>query len=163
MFAAAGSLTLVCPRNQHSLAVPHFTRCPAGYNATTDPAIDTFFSVVAYRYGHATINDVVLRLDDAWTEHHNGHLNLADTFYNPTVALSAGLEPLLRGMIAQTKGKVEPRWSLAMAGNFAGHAGINGEKALQVIPHMCRLPVLVQHMQVCADMSQRDINSYTSL
>jgi hypothetical protein len=99
----------------------------AGYNASADPSIDTFFSVAAYRYGHATINDVILRLDDAWTEDPNGHLLMADTYYNPNVALSSGLEPLVRGMIAQAKGKVEPRWSLAMAGNFAGHSSVNGE------------------------------------
>lgn len=51
---------------------------------------------------------------------------MAEAYYNPNVALEAGLEALLRGMIAQPKAKVEPRWSLAMAGNFAGHSTING-------------------------------------
>jgi peroxidase len=98
----------------------------AGYNASLDPSIDTFFTTVAYRYGHSTINDVVLRLDESWAEHSNGHLLMSDAFFNPNVALEAGLEPLVRGMIAQRKGKVEPRFSLAMAGNFAGQSGING-------------------------------------
>lgn len=85
---------------------------------------------MSYRYGHATINDVVLRLDDSWAEHPKGHLLMADAFYNPNVVLEAGLEPLIRGMIGQRKGKVEPRFSLAMAGNFAGPSGMNGKWAL---------------------------------
>jgi hypothetical protein len=99
----------------------------AGYNKRINPSIDTFFTVVAYRYGHSTINDAVLRLDDAWADHPKGHLLMMDTWYNPNLALDAGLEPLIRGMIAQRKGAVEPRFSLAMAGNFNGHAGINGK------------------------------------
>jgi hypothetical protein len=82
---------------------------------------------VAYRYGHSTVNDGALRLDEAWVDHPKGHLLLMETFYNPNVAMDAGLEPLIRGMIVQRKGAVEPRFSLAMAGNFQGHAGINGE------------------------------------
>lgn len=99
----------------------------AGYNNSLNPSIDTFFTVVAYRYGHSTINDAVLRLDDTWADHPKGHLLMMDTWYNPNLALEAGLEPLIRGMIAQRKGAVEPRFSLAMAGNFNGHAGINGK------------------------------------
>jgi hypothetical protein len=59
--------------------------------------------------------------------HPKGHLMMADSYCNPNLVLDAGLEPLLRGMIAQPKGKVEPRWALSMAGNFAGHSTINGE------------------------------------
>jgi hypothetical protein len=40
-----------------------------GYNATTPPGIDNFFTTAAYRYGHATITDVVFRLDEHWQEH----------------------------------------------------------------------------------------------
>jgi hypothetical protein len=79
--------------------------------------------------GHATINDVVFRLDSSWSTHPKGHLMMADGYYNPNVVLEAGLEALLRGMIAQPKAKVEPRWALAMAGNFAGHSTINGRRA----------------------------------
>jgi hypothetical protein len=99
----------------------------AGYNKALNPSIDTFFTVVAYRYGHATINDVVLRFDDSWADHPKGHLMMADTYYNPNMALDAGLEPLIRGMIAQRKGAVGPRFALSMAGNFLGPSNLNGE------------------------------------
>lgn len=71
----------------------------------------------------------MLRLDDSWAEHPQGHLMMADTYYNPNAVLEAGLEPLIRGMIGQRKGRVEPRFSLAMAGNFAGPSCVNGKCA----------------------------------
>lgn len=100
-----------------------------GYNASLNPAVDAFFSTVAYRYGHATINDVVLRLDESWAMHPKGYLTLEQAYYNPNVALSAGLEPLIRGLLVQPQARVEPRWSLAVAGNFAGHSTVNGRSS----------------------------------
>lgn len=111
----------------------------AGYNKSLNPSIDTFFTVVAYRYGHATIPDAVLRLDETWANHPKGPLMLMDTWYNPNLALEAGLEPLIRGMIGQRKGAVEPRFALSLAGNFNGHAGING-KVSEVLQQLGKPP-----------------------
>jgi hypothetical protein len=58
--------------------------------------IDNFFASVAYRYGHTTITDVNLRLNDDWTQHEHGHLPLLQSWYNPAYSLSAGIEPILR-------------------------------------------------------------------
>ncbi|KAF6252963.1 peroxidase [Scenedesmus sp. NREL 46B-D3] len=82
-----------------------------GYNATLNPTTDTFFSTVAYRYGHSTIADVILRLGPDWQEHPKGHLSMAASYYNPNVVLMAGLEPLLRGLIAMPQGEIESRWA----------------------------------------------------
>lgn len=99
-----------------------------GYNASLNPSIDAFFSTVASRYGHSTVTDVVLRLDESWSEHPKGHLLLQQAFYNPSVYLTAGLEPLIRGMLVLPQGFIEPRWSLSLAGNFVGHSSVNGEE-----------------------------------
>lgn len=40
-----------------------------GYNASMNPSMDNFFAAAAYRYGHATITDVVYRLDEKWQQH----------------------------------------------------------------------------------------------
>ena len=81
----------------------------SGYNASLNPAVDSFFTTVAYRYGHATINDVILRLDETWKEHETGHLSLMDGTYNPDVVLAGGIEPLIRGFIALPQAQIEPR------------------------------------------------------
>eukprot|EP00882_Tetradesmus_deserticola_P003331 GHRQ01003527.1.p1 GENE.GHRQ01003527.1~~GHRQ01003527.1.p1 ORF type:complete len:439 (+),score=120.10 GHRQ01003527.1:302-1618(+) len=97
-----------------------------GYNASVNPAADTFFSTVAYRYGHSTISDVILRLGPDWREHPKGHLTLEASYFNPNVVLSAGLEPLLRGLMAMPQGDIESRWSAAVVGNLFGASTING-------------------------------------
>lgn len=80
-----------------------------GYNASVNPTVDLFFGTVAYRYGHATLTDVILRLDENWGEHAKGHLQLMQTYYNPDEVLSAGIEPIIRGLIAMPQGEVETR------------------------------------------------------
>lgn len=109
----------------------------AGYNASVDPSIDNFFSSVAYRYGHSTIGDVIMRLDETWSEHPKGHLTMRQTYYNPNIALDAGLEPLIRGLIVQSQGRIEPRWATSVSGNLAGDAIVNGKpQAERTAPHM---------------------------
>lgn len=81
----------------------------SGYNASLNPGVDNFFTTVAYRYGHATVNDVILRFDESWNEHSTGHLPLGMTYYNPNVVFEGGLEPLIRGLIALPQAEVESR------------------------------------------------------
>lgn len=40
-----------------------------GYNASVDPGIMNVFSAAAYRYGHTTINSVLVRMDNAGELH----------------------------------------------------------------------------------------------
>lgn len=105
----------------------------AGYNASADPSIDNFFASVAYRYGHSTINDVVLRLDETWSTHPIGHMTLRSAYYNPNEAMEAGIEPIIRGMLVQPQAKIEPRWSTAVSGAFMGDPAANGEQGCCVV------------------------------
>eukprot|EP00878_Enallax_costatus_P037243 GHUV01042054.1.p1 GENE.GHUV01042054.1~~GHUV01042054.1.p1 ORF type:complete len:114 (-),score=10.66 GHUV01042054.1:207-548(-) len=98
-------ITFVDYMNELGIPLPPF----AGYKQLTNPSIDVFFSTAAFRYGHATLTDVLLRLDDDWSEHQHGHLALMQTYYNPNVVLSAGIEPVIRGFIALPQGDVEAR------------------------------------------------------
>lgn len=102
-------------------------RVPVGFNSSLNPAIDNFFSTVAYRYGHSTINDIILRLDESWDTDPKGHLSMRQAMYNPTVAMEAGIEPLIRGLLVQPQGRVEPRWVTSISGNWLGDGAINGE------------------------------------
>ena len=60
--------------------------------------VDSFFATVSYRYGHSEIMDVIPRVDDDGHEITAGHLLLYESYFQPTKGLSAGIEPLLRGM-----------------------------------------------------------------
>ncbi|GIL61048.1 hypothetical protein Vafri_15455, partial [Volvox africanus] len=82
-----------------------------GYNASVNPSIDVFFSTVSYRYGHSEITDIILRIDDEGNEVPQGHLLLSQAYFNPNLSLSAGIDPVIRGLTVRVQGFVEPRFS----------------------------------------------------
>lgn len=70
-----------------------------GYNPYTDPGIMNVFSAAAYRYGHTTINSILLRMDDEGHAMPQGDILLKDAFFNPEATLEVGgIEPYLIGM-----------------------------------------------------------------
>lgn len=64
-----------------SNAMPRY----AGYNANVNPGIANEFATAAYRYGHSMLDGEVGRLNDDGTEVAAGGLELATSFFNPTV------------------------------------------------------------------------------
>ncbi len=80
----------------------------SGYSATTNPSLDTFFSAVAYRFGHSTINSVFQRVAENGAASRLGHLMLRDSYYNPSYLLQESIAGLLRGMAAQVGRQPHP-------------------------------------------------------
>ncbi|XP_006153588.1 thyroid peroxidase [Tupaia chinensis] len=74
-----------------------------GYDATTDPTVSNVFSTAAFRFGHATIHPLVLRLDAHFKEPPGlPPLWLHDAFFSPwRVFREGGVDPLLRGLLAR--------------------------------------------------------------
>lgn len=64
-----------------SSAMPAYT----GYKATVNPSISNEFSTAAYRFGHSMLDSEVGRLNNDGTEVSGGPLELATSFFNPTV------------------------------------------------------------------------------
>lgn len=70
-----------------------------GYNESVNPGILNVFSAAAYRYGHSTINSILLRMDNDGNHMPEGDILLRDAFFNPTATLEVGgIEPYLIGM-----------------------------------------------------------------
>jgi class 3 adenylate cyclase len=86
----------------------------AGYDPTIDAGVENLFAASTFRYGHAEVNGVILRLSDQWVEIEEGHLYLRDSFFNPQLGLSAGIEPLLRGMLFKGQAAVDVRYHVDM-------------------------------------------------
>ncbi|KAG2488140.1 hypothetical protein HYH03_013285 [Edaphochlamys debaryana] len=101
-------------------------RAYAGYNASVHPGIDAFFATVAYRYGHSEVTDVILRVDDEGSEVPQGHLLLHTAYFNPNASLSAGIDPILRGLTMRVQGYVEPRFAPSIQHFLFGMPGVNG-------------------------------------
>lgn len=61
-----------------------------------------------------------------------GNLLLSDVWFQPDKALSAGIEPLIRGYVASPRGVVEPRFSAAVQQNLFGPSNINGSDLFSI-------------------------------
>ncbi len=83
----------------------------SGYDETVNPGISNEFSTAAYRFGHSMLSPTLLRLDENGNEIAAGHLPLEKAFFNPFHIIDAdngGIEPILRGLVAQTAQDVDP-------------------------------------------------------
>ncbi|MCB0533403.1 MAG: T9SS type A sorting domain-containing protein [Lewinellaceae bacterium] len=70
-----------------------------GYKPDVNPGIENIFSAAAYRYGHSTINSVLIRMDNAGNYMPQGNVLLRDAFFNPSATTEVGgIEPYLMGM-----------------------------------------------------------------
>lgn len=103
-----------------------------GYDPAVQPGVDLFFSAVAFRYGHSTLTDTLLRIDDNANEVAEGHLQLLSSFFNPEVSLAAGVEALLRGLTATRAGKLEPSYSATAQQHMFGFPGGRNQDLLSL-------------------------------
>lgn len=70
-----------------------------GYDGAINPGIMNVFSAAAYRYGHTTINSVLVRMDNTGGYMPEGDILLRDAFFNPGATKDiGGIEPYLIGM-----------------------------------------------------------------
>ena len=70
------------------------------YNDTLDPSIANVFATAAFRFGHALVNPVLLRLDSNFLPVPQGHLPLHAAFFSPWRLLNdTGIDPVLRGLM----------------------------------------------------------------
>ncbi len=70
-----------------------------GYDHTVNPGIMNAFNSAAYRYGHTTINSLLVRMDNNGEYMPQGDILLRDAFFNPNATVEVGgVEPYLIGM-----------------------------------------------------------------
>ena len=71
----------------------------SGYRPEVNAGILNAFSAAAYRYGHTTINSVLVRMNNQGAYIPEGDILLRDAFFNPTATYDVGgIEPYLIGM-----------------------------------------------------------------
>lgn len=73
--------------NEYLPALLGTTAMPAykGYKSTVNPSISNEFATAAYRFGHSMLDGEVGRMNNDGTETSGGALDLATSFFNPTV------------------------------------------------------------------------------
>ncbi|MCB0631262.1 MAG: peroxidase family protein [Saprospiraceae bacterium] len=71
----------------------------SGYDSTVDPGILNVFNTAAYRYGHTTINSLLVRMDNDGNDHPMGDILLRDAYFNPGATTEVGgIDCYLMGM-----------------------------------------------------------------
>jgi len=78
-----------------------------GYKPYVNAGIMNEFATAAYRVGHTLLSPELKRLDANMQPIPEGHLALADAFFNPTEYSGIGIEPYLRGQASQVAQEVD--------------------------------------------------------
>uniref|UniRef100_A0A8B9ZHB8 Thyroid peroxidase n=1 Tax=Anas platyrhynchos TaxID=8839 RepID=A0A8B9ZHB8_ANAPL len=75
-----------------------------GYDPTVNPTVSNIFSTAAFRFGHATIQPIVRRLNAQYLDDPElPNLHLHEVFFSPwRLIKEGGLDPLLRGLLAHS-------------------------------------------------------------
>ncbi|XP_064002806.1 thyroid peroxidase [Pogoniulus pusillus] len=75
-----------------------------GYDPTINPTVSNVFSTAAFRFGHATIQPIVKRLNAQYlNDPELPDLHLHEVFFSPwRLIKGGGLDPLLRGLLAHS-------------------------------------------------------------
>ncbi|NWZ65869.1 PERT peroxidase, partial [Acrocephalus arundinaceus] len=73
-----------------------------GYDPTVNPTVSNVFSTAAFRFGHATIQPIVRRLNELYLDDPElPDLHLHEVFFSPwRLIKEGGLDPLIRGLLA---------------------------------------------------------------
>ena len=81
-----------------------------GYQSDVNPGIGNAFATAAYRVGHTMLASRLLRLDRRRRAISEGHLDLAEAFFNPSALIDeGGIEPVLRGLAYQPAQEIDNR------------------------------------------------------
>jgi len=94
------------PRLLGKDVIPHYR----GYHPRVNAGISNVFATASYRFGHSMLSTQLLRLDRRLQETDDGHLDLADAFFNPDrIVNEGGIDPVLRGLAHQPAQEIDTR------------------------------------------------------
>ena len=105
----------------------------AGYKPAVDPRVDNFFATVAHKFWHGALTGLVERNDDASVESPSGHLLLLRAFFSPSRALSAGVDPVLRGLAEHWSNSGSPRMDDTLLNYFYDYANATARGASDLL------------------------------
>lgn len=78
-----------------------------GYDPTLNAGIVNEFAAAAYRVGHTMLSPILRRVGADGNTIPAGDLFLADAFFNPAEIIAEGIDPLLRGLAAQSAQEID--------------------------------------------------------
>lgn len=98
-----------------------------GYDKKVDPGIVNVFSTAAFRFGHSTVSDTLLRLDNDGNVIPAGNLDMKDAFFNPSLITRYNdIGYLLKGQSAQVMQELDPKLVSGLRNFLFGPPGAGG-------------------------------------
>lgn len=79
-----------------------------GYDSTVNPGIANVFSAALYRVGHTMLPEELMRLNNDGDLIPEGNIGLADSFFQPSIIATLGIEPFLKGLSVQKAQEIDP-------------------------------------------------------
>ncbi len=97
-----------------------------GYRPEIFPNVTNVFTTAAFRFGHTMLPPELMRLDENFNEIESGNVALRDAFFNPQEVKDLGLEPYLRGLMAQQAQEIDPHITDEVRNFLFGPPGSGG-------------------------------------
>ena len=114
------SLTRACQHRDPHRHLRMLSVRGAGYNASVDPSPDLFFSTVAMRYGHSSVNPITFRINALWNPAERmPYVLMRDQFQDGrALASDTDLEMILRGLVVQREAAIDTSISDDLRNHF---------------------------------------------
>ncbi len=97
------------------------------YNRKLLAGISSEFSTIGFRFGHSAISGTLHRYDAKGDEISDGHLLLAEGFFQPhRLTTEGGIDPVLRGLISSHMQEIDPMAVTELTNFLFGPPGAGG-------------------------------------
>jgi|CXWL01.1.fsa_nt_gi RHS repeat-associated protein len=140
-------------------AVPAYT----GYNVSTDPAVSAIFATAAFRFGHSQMVSQLLQLDAAGSPLPGGALNLRDAFFTTAPITADGIDPILRGLLAQQAQDIDTHVVDELRNFLFGPPGSGGQDLVSLNIQRGRDMGLPSYTQARLDFGLTPITSFSQI
>jgi hypothetical protein len=98
-----------------------------GYDSSVNSTLSNAFATAGFRFGHTMLNEQLLRYGEGGTPYANGHLSLANAFFNVShIQEPGGLDAVVRGLAWQEANEVDTQVTGAVRNMLFGPPGAGG-------------------------------------
>ncbi|MBE9075751.1 VCBS repeat-containing protein [Romeria aff. gracilis LEGE 07310] len=133
----------------------------SGYDAAVDPSVSHLFSAAAFRLGHTQSADSFLMIGD------DGQalptVALKDSTFNPAIIQQYGIDPVLRGLFAQSAQAVDTKVIDALRDALFGPPGAGGIDLAAVDIQRGRDVGLPDYNQARVDFGLAPVSSFAEI
>jgi hypothetical protein len=134
-----------------------------GYRPGVNAGVSNEFATAAYRVGHTMLSPQLLRLDASGAEIPEGNLPLAEAFFRPDHVITAGIDPILRGLASQPAQEIDNFIVDAVRNFLFGPPGAGGFDLASLNIQRGREHGLAGYNQVRSEIGLRPVRRFRQI